>query len=191
MRARKRDRVREQLTEAAFTLFLRDGYDATTVDAIAAAAEVSRRTFFRYFGTKEDVLLAWVELRDGALRAALAERPRGEPPLATVRAALAPLVAYYEAAPERWRAIMRLSAAHPVLGGRRREKQARWERTLAEGVAAALGVGADALRAQLAARVGLAAFETAVEAWMRDDPPGALSRLVDDAFALLARDFGS
>ncbi|GJG86769.1 hypothetical protein tb265_19500 [Gemmatimonadetes bacterium T265] len=60
MRGRKQDHLRERLTDAA---------------------DVSRRTFFRHFGPKEDVLLAWIELRDDALHAVLDARPRGEPSL--------------------------------------------------------------------------------------------------------------
>ena len=57
MSARRR-RTREAIIDAALDLFERKGYDATTVEDIAAAAEVSPRTFFRYFDSKQDVVMA-------------------------------------------------------------------------------------------------------------------------------------
>jgi AcrR family transcriptional regulator len=86
LRERKKARTRAAIREHAFRLFREQGYDATTVEQITDAAEVSRSTFFRYFPTKEDVVLQddmeliWID----ALRA----QPPGMPPLAALRASL-------------------------------------------------------------------------------------------------------
>ena len=61
LRARKRQETRERLTRAAMALFLERGFEATTLDDIAAAADISRRSFFHYFDSKEDVVFAWHE----------------------------------------------------------------------------------------------------------------------------------
>ncbi|MET0423498.1 MAG: helix-turn-helix domain-containing protein, partial [Actinoplanes sp.] len=60
-RTRVRDAIRSELAEAAVAAFRADGFDATTVEAIAAQVGVSKRTFFRYFGSKEDAVLEPLE----------------------------------------------------------------------------------------------------------------------------------
>ena len=79
--------VRSRLVEAAFARFTADGFEATTVDQIADAAGVSRRTFFRYFDTKEDVVFPDHEGLRAAVRADL-DRRRNQPALAAVCASI-------------------------------------------------------------------------------------------------------
>ncbi len=59
LRERKRLQTRERLTKVAMELFLKRGFEETTLDDIAAAAEISRRSFFHHFASKEDLVLAW------------------------------------------------------------------------------------------------------------------------------------
>src|ERR1700730_1837346 len=75
LRQRKRQQTRERLTEAAMALFLDRGVEATPRDDIAAAADVSRRSFFHYFASKEDVVFACQEESTAALISAAAARP--------------------------------------------------------------------------------------------------------------------
>ena len=79
LRERKKARTREALQEAAMERFARQGFDGTTVEEIAEACEVSPRTFFRYFPTKEDVLFADAAARRERLLEVIAERPVEEP----------------------------------------------------------------------------------------------------------------
>ena len=76
--ARKKDRTRRQLAEAAAELFYEKGYTATTVDEIVAAGDVSPRTFFRYFPTKEDLVVALGETSLDVFLNALRNRPLEE-----------------------------------------------------------------------------------------------------------------
>src|ERR1043166_5369694 len=79
LRERHRKRTAADLEEAALKLFTEKGFDAVTIDDIAASADVSRRTFFRYFASKEDVILADHPKRLGELQAAL-DRPPADAP---------------------------------------------------------------------------------------------------------------
>ncbi|MDX3353783.1 TetR family transcriptional regulator [Streptomyces sp. ME01-24h] len=88
LRERKKRRTRDALIRAALELFVAKGYERTTVDEIAAAVEVSQRTFFRYFPGKEEVALALEDSVMEAFVTAVAERPAGEPPFEALRAAL-------------------------------------------------------------------------------------------------------
>jgi AcrR family transcriptional regulator len=85
LRERKKQRTRETIARAAHELFAERGYHATTLPEIAEAADVSTRTIFAYFPSKEDILFSDFSLLKEALAQALAERPEGEDALETVR----------------------------------------------------------------------------------------------------------
>jgi AcrR family transcriptional regulator len=86
LRERKKARTRAAIQQHALRLFLAQGYAETTVDQIAAAAEVSQSTFFRYFATKEDTVL--YDQLDPVMMAAFVDQPADLSPLAAVRAAI-------------------------------------------------------------------------------------------------------
>ncbi|MCI2417280.1 TetR family transcriptional regulator [Saccharopolyspora sp. K220] len=92
LRARKKQRTRTALINAGLDLFLTRGYDPTTIDEITAEVEVSSRTFFRYFASKEDVALAKGAEFDELLLNALTARPADEPPLVALRHAVLDMV---------------------------------------------------------------------------------------------------
>ncbi|MGY4414185.1 AcrR family transcriptional regulator [Bradyrhizobium sp. LB7.1] len=89
LRERKLQATRERLARAAMALFLERGFEATTIDDIAAAADVSRRSFFHYFASKEDVVSAWQEGAAAALVAEVVGRPAGESMLTAAENAIA------------------------------------------------------------------------------------------------------
>jgi AcrR family transcriptional regulator len=93
LRERKKQRTRMALVDAALELFSAHGYEATTIDQIAAAADVSPRTFFRYFATKEDVALSLPVDGHEVMFRELAARPAGEPPFTALGHAMRAVVA--------------------------------------------------------------------------------------------------
>ncbi|GLZ78883.1 TetR family transcriptional regulator [Actinorhabdospora filicis] len=96
LRERKKRRTRDALIEAAYTLVIEQGYESTTVDQIADAVEVSPRTFFRYFGSKEDVVLDIQDRVWDAVYEAWHRQPAHLPVVAAVRKAMAQVLARLE-----------------------------------------------------------------------------------------------
>jgi AcrR family transcriptional regulator len=88
LRERKKQRTRDALIRAALELFTEQGYDATTVDEIAAAVDVSQRTYFRYFANKEEVVFAVQEMVEARFLEELRARPDAEAPLTALRRAV-------------------------------------------------------------------------------------------------------
>ncbi|MFE2111016.1 TetR family transcriptional regulator [Kitasatospora sp. NPDC059463] len=88
LRARKKQRTRDALIEAAHRLFLGQGFARTTVDEIAGAVDISQRTFFRYFANKDEVALAVLAEAEDHFIQQLRARPAGETPLQALRAAI-------------------------------------------------------------------------------------------------------
>ena len=97
LRERKKQQTRMELATAAVRLFEERGYDNVTIDDIAAEANVSRRTFFRYFASKDEVFIIDPEGKLAAIRIALRDGPPDEPTLdALRRATVALMVAYWD-----------------------------------------------------------------------------------------------
>jgi AcrR family transcriptional regulator len=182
LRARRRRRTAEAIVAGALGLFEEQGFERTTVDQIAEAAEISRRTFFRYFADKEEVFFAEDERLLDLIHDTLDAAPDGEPVLDLARRATRALAEHSAAEPERRLARERLIAATPALQARRLAKTLRWEQAIAARLVAR---GSSEQEALLVPKVALACFQAAYERWVRD-PGQDLPDLVDDSFAALA-----
>lgn len=189
LRERKKEQKRERLKQAAYDLFVERGFDDVTVDEIAERAEVSKSTLFRYFDTKEDLLLVDARMHRDALLDALAERPSDEAVLTSLRAALQSLAADYQA--DRRRAVQRnrIIAESPALAARSLERQAAWEDGLAEAILPRLAGEPDAeVRAAVLAAAAMAVVRVATRRWIAADDDsqmidhvlGALDLLIDE-----------
>ncbi len=175
LRERTRRAVHREIAQAASALFVEQGFEETTVDQIAAAAGISRRSFFRYFATKEDVVLGDIVERGHVLRAALAQRPPDEDPWQALTEAFRVLRATVGEPSDAEIRVTRMLHVEPFLRARRLEKQLAWQEQLvpelALRVAARDGVDADDARHRAAALVAaaLACLDTAVDTWLRTD----------------------
>ncbi len=186
LRERKKVATRQALHEAAVRLTVEHGLDRLTVEAIADAANVSRRTFSNYFPNKEEALLWSNRVRIARLLEFVAARPAREPPWDAMSAAAIELAAGSSDDP-RWEAEVRLlRRRHPALTAQQVAQYAEAERELAELVTARLPDGEDAeLQARLLAAALLATLRVAVQQWI-DDPSSPLTDVLSLALALAA-----
>ncbi|MFJ2059376.1 TetR family transcriptional regulator [Streptomyces sp. NPDC087908] len=187
---RKRQLVATELTEAALQLLALKGFDAVTVDEIATTAGVSKRTFFRYFASKEDVVVQFLADMGADMRAGLASRPAGELPSEALLHAVSVPLTVCDAHAERALPVVRLILRTPALLARFLEHQARWREDLTEELAARLDLdsGAD-LYPRLAAGMALAAFDAVLHRWSAGEDAGSSAdpgTLIGEAFAVLA-----
>jgi AcrR family transcriptional regulator len=179
-RARKRRETRDRIADAAMKLFLDRGYEATTMDEVADAADVSRRSLFDYFPTKEDVLFARQDDFVIALGDELRKRPRDEPWPVLVEHAFAQAIS--DAISPENIAIDALVTSTPALQPRRQVKYARLEATIA-GALAERGKSVQARKqAGLLAAVVVAGFRVMASAQ-------GTQRRRDDGVAIAFREF--
>jgi AcrR family transcriptional regulator len=163
LRARKRQQTRERLTRAAMALFLERGFEATTLDDIAAAADISRRSFFHYFESKEDVVFAWHEASTAALIAAVAARPASESMLCAAENAISAMARQLE--PNEAMAMAQLKRDNPALQARDQVKYEKLERALAEALGKRAGHRSEKLQARLVAMIATGAMRIGGEIW--------------------------
>ena len=195
LRERKKARTRASLREHALRLFREQGYQATTVEQIAAAAEVSPSTFFRYFPTKEDLVLQ--DDMDTRMVEAFTRQPPELSPIPAVRAAMRE--AWNSFTPAEWEQIRQgaqLSLHVPEIRARAMNEFARTINVIAGALASRTGRTPDDLRVRVLAGavVGVmmsillpenfedeAAVEVVTGSWFG---PQSVSR-IDEALALL------
>ncbi len=178
-------RNREALISAAVALFETQGYDATTVDQITAAAGVAPRTYFHHFGAKEDILFdGYAERLDEATRRFRASRSItlwGA--LSEASASVAEAIA---AQPEIFVVRARMYASHPALRATRLRINDDWIDQMTREVARWLGSDAESdLRPRLAATVINGANRAAIDTWVAGDGRGELLAIMSQAVALL------
>jgi AcrR family transcriptional regulator len=180
LRERKKQRTRELIASTALDLFAERGYHATTVADIAVAAEVSERTVFTYFHTKEEILFSDHAALQRRLTEALAERPPEQPALDALRAFVVDNLSLIdEPSRVRWEIVRR----DEHLLSHQRARQAELGDVIAAAVAQDLGEGADDFRLQLVTAAVIAAVTAVYE-----HRYGASSRTASRAQALAVID---
>jgi AcrR family transcriptional regulator len=187
LRERKKARTRATIRAEALRLFREQGYHATTVEQIAAAAEVSPSTFFRYFPTKEDVVL------QDDMEPLLAEAIEHQPPelgvVAAVRASLRTVIGHLDE--EQWDRIRQqaeLSMTTPEVRARAMDDFARTLGVMAEVVARRTGLSPDDLRVRTAAGAIFGAILSATAPWDKYDDGfvnADFFQRIDDALGVL------
>jgi AcrR family transcriptional regulator len=180
-RQRKKNATRDRIRACALQLFREHGYDATTVEQIAAAAGVSHMTFFRYFPAKEDVAVS--DSYDPLLAGLLEQTPAGWPLIDRVRAALLRgLRQLYDADRDTLLAQNKLIVSTPALRDRLWANQIATQQLILQ----ALGAGQrPSFQDRVTVAACLAAASTAVLSWVENNGTPDLPDLIDQAFDTL------
>jgi AcrR family transcriptional regulator len=186
LRERKKAATHRELMAAALRLFEERGFDETTVEEIAAAADVAPRTFFRYFPAKVDILFADHQERVALLRETLATRSPDEPVVEAVRRASLAGVARVAADPSLFLTRSRLVASIPAAHAHGRHLDADFEDVISEAVLAGRKSDpATDLEARVVARTAWGAVCAARDAWLASDAELDPRELLNEAFDLV------
>jgi len=184
LRAKRSEMMVSELEDVALRLFDQRGFANVTVEEIAAVAHISVRTFYRYFGAKDDVLQLRINRRSEVLRAALAARRVDEPPLRSLRlafeeefSAVDPIVL------RRWIAVI---ADNPnVMKGVVGAIQLKIHPVIAEFFGSRLGLPSDALVPTMLAAAAIGVVQAAHTQWFIHD--GDLATTMSESLAVLER----
>jgi AcrR family transcriptional regulator len=188
LRERKKAQTRQAIRAAAYRLFAEHGYDATPVDRIAAEADVSPSTVFRYFPTKEDIVLT--DEYDDEMAQVLRERPAGEPPLESVRHVMHQVVSTVLGDPQaRAEMISREELVRdvPAIRARAHESISATGRLLGGIIAERTGRAADDLEVRVFTAAVFGAIHESTMYWVENARDEELVVLLERALGLLSR----
>jgi AcrR family transcriptional regulator len=160
------ERTRRLIADKAFELFTEHGFDATTVEQIAAAAEVGPRTLYRYFPTKETLIVQFVE---ASLRAALdrlCAQPDDLPLPQALYAVIDSVIGTTEADAHRVMAVYEMAGRAPSVQAQLSDLTWRWRQDLAAEIARRLPGRSTQLTASLAAAITMNIIDVGVQAWV-------------------------
>ncbi|MEA1902919.1 MAG: TetR family transcriptional regulator [Actinomycetota bacterium] len=191
LRDRKKQRTRREIEEAALDLFDERGFEGTTIDDVAAAADIAPRTFFHYFPSKEDVVLADYTIRLDQIVAALKASPADQAPWPALRDAFLTVGADYEVEREELLRRFRIIQTTPSVAARNLLVQASWEEAVADAVSDWLGLDdMEDIRPWLIAGAALAAMRTSLRRWLTDDGHSRLPDHITYCFDVLEGGLG-
>lgn len=181
LRERKRRETRQRIAEAAQRLFLANGYEGTTLDAIAAEADISRRTFFSYFKSKDDIILFWRDADSAALHDDLLKVSPDVKPLDAVRDVMVKHIARYTT--EQMTAVDNLMRSSESLIARKQAYYAEQEQALFDTLCEVWRQPERRPALRMVAMVSIGAMRLALQAWREQDGPRKpAAKFLKDAF---------
>jgi AcrR family transcriptional regulator len=184
VRERKRRETLQRIAGTGLKLFAENGYDATTLEDIAAAAGISARTFFYYFKTKDEILKFWQGsgILD-ALRPALLAEPTNHTPLDAVENCLLKLISCYDT--EKSVIVDRIFNSSETLRARKQAIYFRMEQTIFEALCELWPQAERRASLRMVAMVSVGAMRLAMEARRQQDGGRPLAEYVRDSFSVL------
>lgn len=185
LRERKKLERRRCIEAVAIDLFELNGFEGTTIDDIATKADIAPRTFFSYYDTKEDVVLADYATRLQRILEELRQRPAGEAPWPALRASFVVVAADYDAHREELGRRFAIMAQNPSVYARSLQLQSGWEDALTDVLTGRIGDNDD-IEPRLLAAAALACMRSSLRHWQRSGRTTTTPELVDDCFERLA-----
>ena len=170
--------------DVALRLFAERGFDRTTVDEIAQAAGLTKRSFFRYFPAKEDTVLGGVDITGEQVVGDIRARPGDEDPWHALHQVLRRWQQQIHAS-EQALANLRLIESTPSLRARLHEKREHWRQQVSDALRGRPGAGLDAFTANLLTNAATAALDTVSQEWLRSGGTADRAALLDRAFTLI------
>lgn len=186
-REENRRQTLKRITQSAVSLFAKQGYEATTLDAIAAAAGISRRTFFHYFKSKDDILLSQQAGLGEQLIEALAAEPTCGTPTETLQAAMRRIAASYPL--EELITIDKLMMSIEAVQARKQANYIRDEHLLLEALRQRWPEESD-MSLRLAAQMAIGLTRLSLDAWRSEGGTKPIVDYLDLAIAELRQEFG-
>lgn len=180
LRERKRRDTLQRITQVGLDLFLAAGYEATTLDDIAAAAGISRRTFFHYFKSKDEILLAWQMGMGDAVRDAVLEASTDQSPLEALCGALRKLASYFDT--DTAIGIAQVLRSSDQLRAANQAKYTHIEHSAFESLCRLWPGRSRRGPLRMAAMAGVGAFRVAIDEWIDEGGKGALTKRIEKAF---------
>jgi AcrR family transcriptional regulator len=189
LRERKKVRTRQEIIEAALALFEKNGFDETTIDDVAAAAEVSPRTVFRYFTSKEDLVFLGQDEENRQVASLVKNTPRNADPIERIMEATRTVLLAPQATPAQLTRSQRLIQRTPSLRAYKGKLLRQIEELVASELVPARGTKQEKLRGRMLAAVYLAALDVAMSSWIDDGAKGTPEADLAMVEALLRRAF--
>jgi AcrR family transcriptional regulator len=185
LREIKMERTRQVIAEKAFELFTENGFEHTTIEQIAAAAEVGPRTLYRYFPTKEALIVKFVEVNLFAALDRLREQPDDTPLPEALYALVDSVIAATTANAERVLAVYELAGRTPSVQAQFSDLWWSWRAAVAAEVARRHKGRSPDLAGGLAAALTMVVIDTSVRTWAESGGRANMRRLVNRALDIL------
>lgn len=174
----RRQRLRQELVTAAMQLFRERGYDAVTVNDVTDAIGISRRTFFRYFTSKEDLAFDWMMEQGEFMAEFLQTRSADETPFDAMKATMLEVAKLHDRRPDSAYFRTKLIFETPALNGRFHLEEAQWlgihSKALLDKRGSAVRSAHDALQVRVQITMAAAAFVVAIRCWLESGAKSAL-----------------
>ncbi|WP_072395416.1 TetR/AcrR family transcriptional regulator [Hyphomicrobium sp. CS1GBMeth3] len=183
LREKKRRETLQRIADTGLRLFVANGFEATTLDAIAEAAGISRRTIFYYFKSKEEILLTWQRGVPEIIRTAVLQESTDQPPLDAVCNAFLKLAAAYSS--EHMIVVDRLMRSTEQLVAAKHAKYVLQEQALFEALCQMWPQAKRRNGLRIVAMASIGAMRLAIEAWVEAGGKQPIEKYLREAFAAL------